>query len=118
MFRRTGLSVDWTQTYTTHRRAFAPGLQRAFVRLLGAGLRTSVEAPTMWDVDYQTAVAQAEIEDREIDGAYHRIRFARADGEGWVEIETTRPELIPACVALVVNPDRRPVPVGRSGRRW
>jgi valyl-tRNA synthetase len=74
------------------------------VRLLARDLAYQVEAPTMWDIDYQTAVAQAEIEDREIDGAYHRIRFARADGEGSVEIETSRPELIPACVALVVNP--------------
>ena len=45
----------------------------------------------MWDVDFQTAVAQAEIEDREIDGAYHRIRFDLAEGAGSVEIETSRP---------------------------
>ena len=104
VFRRTGLSVDWTQTYTTIDERSRRASQRAFVRLLARDLAYHVEAPTMWDIDYQTAVAQAEIEDREIDGAYHRIRFARADGEGWVEIETSRPELIPACVALVVNP--------------
>src|SRR5262249_36641100 len=45
-----------------------------------------------------------EIEDREIAGTYHRVRFDLADGSGSVEIETSRPELIPACVALVVNP--------------
>ena len=104
VFRRTGLSVDWTQTYTTIDERSRRASQRAFVRLLARDLAYQVEAPTMWDIDYQTAVAQAEIEDREIDGAYHRIRFARADGEGSVEIETSRPELIPACVALVVNP--------------
>src|SRR6266508_5462522 len=104
VFRRTGLSVDWTQTYTTIDERSRRASQRAFVRLLARDLAYQVEAPTMWDVDYQTAVAQAEIEDREIDGAYHRIRFARAGGEGSVEIETSRPELIPACVALVVNP--------------
>ena len=38
-------------------------------------------------------------------GAYHRIRFAHAEGPGAVEIDTTRPELIPACVALVAHPD-------------
>jgi len=105
VFRRTGLSVDWTQTYTTIDERSRRASQRAFVRLLARDLAYHVEAPTMWDIDYQTAVAQAEIEDREIDGAYHRVRFARADGEGWVEIETSRPELIPACVALVVNPN-------------
>jgi valyl-tRNA synthetase len=104
VFRRTGLSVDWTQTYTTIDERSRRASQRAFVRLLARDLAYRVEAPTMWDVDFQTAVAQAEIEDREIDGAYYRIRFARADDEGTVEIETSRPELIPACVALVVNP--------------
>jgi valyl-tRNA synthetase len=104
VFRRTGLSVDWTQTYTTIDERSRRASQRAFVRLLARDLAYQVEAPTMWDVDYQTALAQAEIEDREIEGAYHRVRFALADGDGSVEIETSRPELIPACVALVANP--------------
>jgi valyl-tRNA synthetase len=68
------------------------------------GIAYQLEAPTLWDVDFRTAVAQAELEDREQPGAYHRIRFARSEG-GAVEIETTRPELIPACVALVAHPD-------------
>ena len=57
----------------------------------------------MWDVDFNTAVAQAEIEDREQAGVYHRIAFDREDGET-VEVETSRPELLPACVALVAHP--------------
>ena len=69
------------------------------------GLAYTAEAPTMWDVDFRTAVAQAEIEDREIAGTYHRVAFDLEDGSGRIEIETSRPELIPACVALVVNPD-------------
>ncbi|MGZ4146951.1 MAG: valine--tRNA ligase, partial [Actinomycetota bacterium] len=104
LFRRLGLSVDWTQTYRTidaHSRRVS---QRAFLRLLARGAAYQAEAPTMWDVDFRTAVAQAEIEDREVSGAYHRVRFDLADGSGSVEIETSRPELIPACVALVVNP--------------
>jgi valyl-tRNA synthetase len=74
------------------------------LRLLKRGLAYQLEAPTLWDVDFRTAVAQAELEDREQPGAYHRLKFARPDG-GAVEIETTRPELIPACVALVAHPD-------------
>jgi valyl-tRNA synthetase len=58
----------------------------------------------VWDVEHKTAVAQAELEDREIEGAYHRIAFHRADGGGDLFIDTTRPELIPACVALVAHP--------------
>jgi len=104
LFRRLGLSVDWTQTYTTIDEHSRRASQRAFLRLLARGQAYRLEAPTMWDVDFRTAVAQAEIEDREIDGTYHRVRFDRADGQGSVEIETSRPELIPACVALVANP--------------
>ena len=62
------------------------------------------EAPTMWDVTFRTAVAQAELEDKERPGAYHRISFHRPNGEK-VWIETTRPELLPSCVALVAHPD-------------
>ena len=105
LFRRLALSVDWRHTYTTIDERSRRASQRAFLRLLARGLAYRIEAPTMWDVDYQTAVAQAEIEDREIDGTYHRVAFARADGSGHVEVETSRPELIPACVALVVNPE-------------
>ena len=118
LFRLAGLSVDWTYTYTTIDERSRRASQRAFLRLLDRGLAYQAEAPTMWDVDYQTALAQAEIEDREIDGAYHRIRFDLADGSGSVEIETSRPELIPACVALVVNPDdeRHRTLVGTNAR--
>src|SRR6202008_767119 len=76
-----------------------------FLRLLNRDLAYQLEAPTLWDIDFRTAVAQAELEDREQAGAYHRIRFAKDDGSGYVEVETTRPELIPACVALVAHPD-------------
>jgi len=104
LFRRLGLSVDWTHTYTTIGTVSRRASQRSFLRLLARDLAYTAEAPTMWDVDFRTAVAQAEIEDREIDGRYHHVRFPLADDSGHVEIETSRPELIPACVALVTNP--------------
>ena len=105
LFRRLGLSVDWRQTYTTIGEVSRRASQRAFLRLVRGGLAYTAEAPTMWDVDFRTAVAQAEIEDREVAGTYHRVAFDLDDGSGRIEIETSRPELIPACVALVVNPD-------------
>jgi valyl-tRNA synthetase len=104
LWRHLGLSVDWSRTYATIDRKAQRVSQTAFLRLLRRGLAYQVEAPTLWDVDFRTAVAQAELEDREQPGAYHRVRFHRPDG-GVVEIETTRPELIPACVALVAHPD-------------
>jgi valyl-tRNA synthetase len=104
LWRRLGLSVDWSMTYATIGKRSQRVSQAGFLHLLSQNLAYQLEAPTLWDVDFQTAVAQAELEDREQPGAYHRVRFSRPDG-GAVEIETTRPELIPACVALVAHPD-------------
>ena len=105
MWRRLGLSVDWTLTYTTIGTSARRTSQRAFLRNLARGEAYQADAPTLWDVDMRTAVAQAELEDREVPGAYHALRFHRADGEGDVLIDTTRPELLAACVALVAHPD-------------
>jgi valyl-tRNA synthetase len=108
LWRHLGLSVDWSMTYATIDRRAQRVSQVAFLRLLDRGLAYQLEAPTLWDVDFRTAVAQAELEDREREGAYHRVRFARpgaSGAEAWVEVDTTRPELIPACVALVAHPD-------------
>jgi valyl-tRNA synthetase len=104
LWRYLGLSVDWATTYSTVGKRAQRVSQRAFLRLRARGIAYQLEAPTLWDVDFRTAVAQAELEDREVPGAYHRIRFARPGG-GFVEIDTTRPELLPACVALVAHPD-------------
>ena len=108
LWRYLGLSVDWSMTYATIGRDAQRVSQRMFLRLLKRNLAYQLEAPTLWDVDFRTAVAQAELEDREQPGAYHKIHFYREPGTGGrepVAIETTRPELIPACVALVAHPD-------------
>jgi valyl-tRNA synthetase len=110
LWRYLGLSVDWSLTYATIGREAQRVSQLAFLHLLERGLAYQIEAPTLWDVDFRTAVAQAELEDREVPSAYHRIAFeasgSRAIGASpAVVIETTRPELIPACVALVAHPD-------------
>ncbi len=104
LWRTLGLSVDWDETYTT----IGPKSQRisqtAFLRNFARGEAYLSEAPTLWDVTFQTAVAQAELEARDYPGHYHRIAFHRPDGTP-VHIETTRPELIPSCVALIAHPD-------------
>ncbi|MEV1171295.1 valine--tRNA ligase [Nonomuraea sp. NPDC049784] len=103
VWRRVGLSVDWSLLYTTISDEARAVSQRAFLRNLLRGEAYLAEAPTLWDVTYRTAVAQAELEDREWPGSFHKISFYGEKGPVW--IETTRPELIPACVALVAHPD-------------
>lgn len=104
LFSTLGLSVDWDLSYRTIDDTSRAVSQRAFLANLAAGDAYMAEAPTLWDVTFRTAVAQAELEDRERPGAYHRVAFHAQDGSK-VFIETTRPELIPACVALVAHPD-------------
>ncbi|MDD2818007.1 MAG: valine--tRNA ligase [Candidatus Nanopelagicales bacterium] len=106
LWRRLGLSIDWSHTYQTIGRNSQQVSQLAFLRNLKRGEAYQAEAPTLWDVTFRTAVAQAELEDRERPGAYHRIGFpTTANPQEKVFIETTRPELLAACVALVAHPD-------------
>ncbi|HYM44907.1 MAG TPA: valine--tRNA ligase [Solirubrobacteraceae bacterium] len=157
LWRGLGLSVDWSTAYTTIGTVAQRISQRSFLGLLSRGQAYQLQAPTLWDVDFRTAVAQAELEDRERPGAMHRVRFALAPGggegeaagadgaerpgaggdeveaegaervsavgneaagagtagadgagtagDGGAPIETTRPELIPACVAVLAHPD-------------
>ena len=101
-FRVLGLSVDWSYRYTTIGERARRVSQLAFLRNIRGGDAYPAQAPTLWDVDFGTAVAQAEVEDRDVAGAYHALSFRAADRD--VVVETTRPELLPACVALVCHP--------------
>ncbi|RNI21436.1 valine--tRNA ligase [Flexivirga caeni] len=103
LFRRLGVSVDWAQTYRTIDDRSRAVAQEAFLHNLERGEAYQAEAPGLWDVTFQSAVAQAELEARDYPGAFHRVAFHHGDEP--VYIETTRPELIPACVALIAHPD-------------
>ncbi len=105
LWQKLGVSIDWSLEYSTISPLAQAISQRGFLEMLAKGQVYSQVAPTLWDIDFRTAVSQAELEDRERPGHYHRIAFSRADGQGVVEIETTRPELLPSCVALVAHPD-------------
>jgi len=108
LWRRLGLSVDWSHTYQTIDERARAVAQRAFLRNLARGEAYQAEAPGLWDVTFQTAVAQAELEAREYPGFFHRVAFhtvGGADDGAPIHIETTRPELIPAVVALIAHPD-------------
>jgi valyl-tRNA synthetase len=105
-WRRLGLSVDWDISYRTIDERSQVISQAVFLRNLARGEAYQAEAPALWDVTFGTAVAQAEIEDREVPGTFIRLAFGLAEPSGAeVIVATTRPELLPACVALVAHPD-------------
>ena len=104
LWRRLGLSVDWSQTYHTIGEQPRRVAQKAFLRNLARGEAYQKDAPGLWDVTFQTAVAQAELEAREYPGFYHKIAFRFEDGTP-IYIETTRPELLAACTSLIAHPD-------------
>jgi valyl-tRNA synthetase len=105
LFRRLALSVDWTQTYATIDDRCRHLAQLSFLDLFEKKRAYTLEAPTMWDVDFQTAVAQAEVADKERPGAYHHLEFGVEGSDESFVIATTRPELLPACVAVCAHPD-------------
>lgn len=108
LWQSLALSCDWTQFYTTINERSRAISQASFIDLYNKGYIYRKEAPTQWCWADQTAIAQAEIEDREVAGHFHDIVFHIDDGSGQltpVTIATTRPELIPACVAVFAHPD-------------
>ncbi len=104
LWRHLGLSLDWSEQYATiddHCRRVS---QLSFLDLVEKGEVYNVESPTMWDIDFKTAVAQAEVEDRPRQGLFYNLRFG-VEGGGELLIATTRPELLGACIAVVAHPD-------------
>lgn len=107
LWRRLGISVDWSKNYNTVGEHCRRVSQRSFLDLYKKGFIYSAESPALWDTTFKTAVAQAEVEDRETSGFFHDIKFT-VEGGGEFIISTTRPELLAACVAVVANPtDKR-----------
>ena len=104
LWRKLGLSIDWSQTYHTIGQHPQRVAQKAFLRNLARGEAYQQDAPGLWDVTFQTAVAQAELESREYPGFYHKVAFRFEDGTP-IYIETTRPELLAACTSLIANPN-------------
>ena len=108
-WKRLGLSVDWSMSYRTIEDGPQAISQRAFLHNVARGEAYLADGPSLWDVTFRTAIAQAELEDREISGSYVRIAFPLGDGtagpDAEIVVATTRPELLPACVALVAHPD-------------
>ncbi len=99
-----GMSFDRTMTYSTISPFVQKIAQERFVDMIKSGAIIRKEFPALRDRANQTTIAQAETEEREEDAFFNDVRF---EIEWWWEIiiATTRPELMPACVAVFVNPD-------------
>ncbi len=104
LWQAVGISCDWTEEYTTINERCRRIAQRSFLDLYRKGEVYRKEAPSLWCPVCRTAIAQAEIEDHEHPSHFHEILFTLDDGAR-VPIATTRPELLPACVAVLVHPD-------------
>jgi valyl-tRNA synthetase len=104
LWRRIGLSLDWRQEYSTIDERCRRLAQLSFIDLYQKGYIYHVESPMMWDVDFQTAIAQAEVEDRKVSSALHHIRFGSENSDRSFIIATSRPELLPACVGVTAHP--------------
>jgi valyl-tRNA synthetase len=103
LWRRMGLSVDWSLLYSTIDARCQRTAQASFIKLHQQGHVRRGEDPILWCPECQTALAQADVEDLERTGKIHRVRFTGKDGQDLV-IATTRPELLPASVALYFHP--------------
>jgi len=106
IWRRLGLSVDWRYTYSTIGHRARRISQYSFVELCHKGLIYRASAPTIWCPTCGTAIAQAELNDLERESVFVTLPFQLDDGQV-LPIATTRPELLPACVAVMVNPTDR-----------
>lgn len=103
LWKRLGLSVDWSRTYRTIDDESRRTAQFSFLELTERGLTYRQSAPTIWCPACHTAIAQAEVNDLERDSEFVTLAFRRPNGET-LSIATTRPELLPACVAVFVHP--------------
>lgn len=104
LWQRLGLSIDWRYTYRTIEPRARRLAQQSFLELYAQGLAYRQQAPTVWCPECQTALAQADLNDLELTSEFITLAFQKTDGTS-LPIATTRPELLPACVAVFVHPD-------------
>lgn len=104
LWQRLGLSIDWRYTYRTIDALSRRTAQASFLDLYRQGRIYRQKAPTIWCPECRTAIAQAEESDLERKSEFYTLAFRLADGST-LPIATTRPELLPACVAVFVHPE-------------
>ena len=105
MMVRSGMSCDLSLGYNTIDNRSQKTSQKSFLDLARRGIAYREDKPSPWCCKCRTSVAGFELEDKDLDSVFNYLNFPLADGSGTIPIATTRPEFLPACVAIFVNPD-------------
>ncbi len=103
LWRSLGISADWSLLYRTIEPRTIRISQRGFLDAYRKGEAYLKTSPTLWDTETRTAVAQAELESKDKQTQMNHLRFD-LEGGGHIEIATTRPELLSACVTIFIHP--------------
>ena len=104
LWQRLGFSCDWDSAYSTISPQSQRISQRSFLDLLNKGYLEYKEMPALWCTKCQTAFAQAEVDDINKATIFNYLNFKSEDGDD-IPIATTRPELLPGCVAMFIHPE-------------
>lgn len=99
------ISINWDSVYETIEEDVRRKSQRSFIELYDKGREYREKTPTIWCPNCETAISQAETESVDEPSKYHKISFNLLNQDGSINIETTRPELLPACVGIFINPE-------------
>ena len=113
-WKSLGFSVDWETEYQTISPDVCKISQELFLELAATGKAYIKSSPVLWCCECQTSIAQAELETADISSSFNYVPFF-VDGAP-LEVATTRPELLYACVCLFVNPcdERYKKHIGKS----
>ncbi len=103
IWRRMGCDFEYWKDGTDSPR-YRTITQATFIRLFREGLIYEAERPVRWCPRCGTTLAEAEIEYEERDDYLYYVKYKLADSDDYLVVATTRPELLPACAAIVYNP--------------
>ena len=104
LYKSAGFSCNLKEHYSSISKRSQKISQASFLELYKKGLIYRAESPALWCTECCTAVAQSELEDKEVDSVFNYIKFKHADSDEFVIIATTRPEMLPACVCVFAHP--------------
>ncbi len=104
LWQALGLSIDWRFTYSTISDLARTVAQKNFLSLLAQNNVYRTATAALYCTTCQTSVAQAELDSLECKTTFNTILFSDAAGQHY-PVATTRPELLPACVAVLYHPD-------------